>query len=437
MSTEHLGQWRIFTQREFNKTLRNLKRTEFVSLGLWDEASNGLNQKQPVNHIHASEKAFDDAIKRLRSQIQKQNFEHGQEGKISRAHIYRPYRLALDGKLVAIIMFRASEAYNLCEIDVFLTAESRGLSLLEATRAALIFAFSDAAKNAGSMAVQFSKACSPEGVPPHVRILAKQVGVELKHAEQGTLSPSEVRELFLHLCGLSEVAQARVRDFAQRRFFSVERICYLVTQGLWPVCEAEVALLCAPFPDLILGAGADASIRHLAVHSMAHARVAVLSGILDRTLRYVQPLPDENTFIEKKRYFQISSNLDPSQLSITHGPLPDNIQLSGWGSYDEQNLLYPKETTLVAFLRPRPREEIRVFLKHDIEQAKMAKIRNEKTIILLVYSNDFLQLSRDERIEANQVARKLGVNIVVCPESIAGLEAEVYRRQRIGRTVRQ
>lgn len=437
MSTEHSGQWRIFTQRDFNKTLRNLKRSEFVSLGFWSVEGNNLNQEQPVNHIHASQEVFDNAIKRLRSQIQKQNFEHGQEGKLSRAHIYRPYRLVLDGQLVAVIMFRASEAYNLCEIDVFLTTESQGLYWLEATRAALIFAFSDATKNAGSMAVQFTKACAPDGIPPHVLVLAKEVGVQLMQAKQGVLSPNEVRELFLRLSGLSELAQARVRDFAQKRFFSIERICYLVVQGLWPAREAEIVLLSAPFPDLILGVGVDASVRHLAAHAMAHARTAVLSGILDRALRYVQPHSSQKTFIENKRYFQISSDFEPDQLSITHGPLPDNIQLLVWSADNEQPPIFSEDTTLIAFLRPRSREEIRVFLKHDIEQAKLAKIRNAKTLILLVCSNDFLQLSIDERIEAHQMARKVGVNIIVCPETIAALEVEVYRRQRVGRTVRQ
>ncbi len=436
MLTESLGQWRIFTQKEFDKTLRNLKPSEFVSMGFWDDGGDNL-LIQKEDRINTLEITLGSAIKRLRSHIQKQKFEHGQEGKLSRAHIYRPYRLTLDGELVAAVVLRASEAYNLCEIDVFLTASSHEGSLLDVTRAALLFAFSDAAKNAGSMAIQFSKACAPGGLPPRVRALADQAGVELKFINQGSLSPSEVRELFLRFCGLSEPAQVRVRDFAQKRFFSIERICYLISQGLWPAREAEVVLCCAPFPDLILGGGADANNRHLVAQSIAHARVAVLSGIFDRVLRYVRPLSDAKEFIEQKRYLQLPSHLNPDQLSVTHGPISDNFQLSGWSPHDEQNFLFPKDTILVAFIRPRLREEIRVFLKLDIEQARKAEIKNEKTIILLVYPSDFLQLSKDERIEASQVAKRVGVNIVVCPESVAGLDAEVYRRQRIGRTVRQ
>lgn len=443
-SIEHLGEWRIFTQSEFNKTLSPLNPVDFKSIGFWPDEESSSNNNQQTDWVYADIKSFKKTLQQLRSHLRDQQFEHGQEGKIARAHLYRPYRLSLEGKLLAIIVLRASEAYNLCEIDIFITTELQGVSFLEVTRAALLFAFSDAAKNAGSMAVQFTKNCASSGVPRPVRLLAKKIGVELAHADQGTLSPQEVREMYLRLCGFSEATQARIRDFANRRFFSIERICYLVTRGLWPVNEASIVLLCAPFPDLILGAGVDVTNRHLSAHSMALASTAVLRGILDRALRYIPPLPNEKKFTEQKRYHLFSSRLDVDQLSVHNGPLPEEIHLSGWAPIGTSTFLFSEGTTLIAFLRSRPKEEIRVFLKHDIEQAKIAGVkskstglRNEKINILLVYASDFLQIPKDDRIEANQFAKQLGVNIIVCPESVADLETEVRRRQRIGRSVRQ
>lgn len=437
MAIESRGQWCLFTRRDFDQTLKDWKPSDSISFGSLDDAGDNIDWRKPEGHIHADERAVAEAIGRLDRHVQSLNFEHGREGKIPRANTYRPYRLTLDGTLAAAIALRASEAFNLCEIDVFLTTEVRGLTPLEPTRAALLFAFSDAAKNAGSMAVQFTDACAPKGVPTHVRALAGRVGVNLQHADRGTLSPVEVRELFLRICGLSKQAQERVLDFAQRHFFSIERICYLVAQGLWPAYEADSVLLTSPFPDLVLGAGVNASSRHLAAQAMAYARVAILSGLVDRALRYVQPVSNEDKLIERSRYLLIGRRLDPDRLTVTHGPLLERISLLRWMPLGDAPLLLPTEANVVAFLRPRPREEIRVFLPHDLEQAGAATMEGDNSIVLLVYTDDYRQLTDEERVKANRTAKQCGVTIVACPESVAGLEAEAWRRLRVGRTVRQ
>jgi len=442
MEIETRGKWRLFTKRDFQQTLRNWEPSDSEHFFLWnniDDYPNGIAQK---DYIHAEKEAYKDIIRSFSYHTNKLEFEHGPDrrghgGKLPRANKYRPYCLTLDGKLVAAIVFRASEAFNLCEIDAFLTTEVRGIETLEATRAALLFAFSDAAKNGGSMAVQFTKFCASKGFPPHVRELAERSGVHLEYTNQGAISPNEVRELFLRLCGLSEPAQERIRELAKRGFFSIERVCYLITKGLWPIHEVEIVLRSTPFPDLLLGSSIDPSSRHLYSQAMALGRTAVLGGILKRALQYIKPETKQEKYVEQEPYLKIVCSFNPIQLSVTHKAFPKDINLQNWMTIDDFPFHIAAGTTVVAFLRPREREEIRVFLKHDLQQASAAAKRNQNVQAVLVYPDDYMHLSEDERVEANRVAKQLQLTILACPEANAGLEAEVWRRLRVGRTVRQ
>src|SRR4030095_8328258 len=135
MLVEPQGKWRLFTQREFDQTVRNWRQMDAVSIGLWDKDDKLSNQEQKNNHIHAYNKSFGDTVERLQDHVQKHGFEHGREGKVPRANTDQSYRLTVEGIVLAILVLKHSEAFNLCEIDIFITTESQGLTLLESTRA--------------------------------------------------------------------------------------------------------------------------------------------------------------------------------------------------------------------------------------------------------------------------------------------------------------
>lgn len=176
---------------------------------------------------------------------------------------------------------RAYEAFNPCEIDVFVTADVPGLQPHATTRAALLFALSDAAFHGGSMALQFTYACNSGALPPDVVAVAESLQVELARAKRGTITPSEAR-VCLRLAGRGNQALARALELSKRGFFSPERVAYLVTSGTWPVREAEMILLASPFPDLLLGNSPDAESRHMHAQAQAHERSAVLARHFDR-----------------------------------------------------------------------------------------------------------------------------------------------------------
>ena len=182
------GQWRLLTQRDFETTLGRLTTSE--SKGTFHDSSKELRQTSATSLPFSNE-----TLRQLRRHIQSIKYEHGQEGKIPRANTYRPYRLSIEGQLAAIVVLRASEAFNLCEVDTFITVEIGGLAPLETTRAALLFAFTEAAKNSASLTVQFTKTCAPHGLSDDIRRLAEAEGLPIIEADQGTLTPNHVRTL--------------------------------------------------------------------------------------------------------------------------------------------------------------------------------------------------------------------------------------------------
>lgn len=427
---ETYAHWRLFTKADLDETFEGLTPPDAVSPRV-----NGGSDSASRARVNATDTALVGALRAVGRHVRKLGFEHGKEGKVPRANTYRPYRLLLTGRLAAVLVLRASEAFNVCEIDVFLTAEFPGLRPLETTRAALLFAMSDAIKNGGSLALQFTRACAPHGLPQHVRAVAAQAGVALQYADRGTLSPEEVRALLLRFSGLSEDGQARASEYAARRFFTTERVCQLVASGVWSADEVNCLLLCCPCPELVLGLGIDPTQRLASAHAVTAGQFALLNSIFSRALRYVPPRVQDQVLLERNQYLKIPQKIDPVRLAVHHGPLPAAATLRGWAGRGDERLALPKDSELVLLPRPRAREEIRLFLRHDLDQAHEVA-RTFRKPVVLAYPSDYRGLADDERREAEQAAARRGVSLLACPQTGADLEAEFWQRQRKGRTIR-
>jgi len=435
----HGAQWRLFSTREFREALSGwqpeAQYSYFPGIArLADRASNSAEA-----HVHGDEGAVQDSLKRLQEIFQSFTFEHGREAKIPRANVYRPYRLTIGDTVVAIVALKASEAFNLCEVDVFLTAEAAGLVPLDTTRAALLFAFSDAVKNGGSMAVQFTRECAPKGVPVHVRQLAKHEGVELlpDHVAKGTLSPEEVRSLYLCLCGLPAETQLRVRSLSSKGLFSIERICYFAAHGMWPPHELMVLLSTCPYPELLLGQGISVQQRHLFSTAMAHGRAALLSGTLHQTLQY-QPSDGKAALAvqERNMHWNIHGTVDVNALATVYEALPATVHLQGWSFDGGREITLPAHQRVLAVLRPRMRDEQRIFLLQDLEAAAQAAQAHRDARCLLVLAADSRRLPQAEIESARRFAAERRVEIIACPLTLAAMDSTLNQRLRAGRTVR-
>jgi hypothetical protein len=443
MNFECQARWRLLTRRDFGKA--------FTS---WSERNvrfGGDGEQSAAGSVNATSTQTTASVRRISEHISRGiEFEHGTERKTPRGNVYRPYRLTIDETIASVIVLRASEAFRVCEIDVFLTTELPGFAHGETTRAALLFALSDAVRNGGSMALQFTPACAGGAVPPSVTALARTLGIPLGAASHGTIAPEEARPMYLRLTGLGTKARERAQDLSRRGFFSPERIAFLVATGVWPSAEAEMLLLACPYPELLLGTGIRAESRHLHALALAHGRSAVLGGIVARALRYQGSHSNDGVKIDTANnatngktfaidarpvFFEIPNEPAPDVMGYLHGPLSQDRKWEWWSSHPSTITMHRAGQRILVLPRPRGAEETRLFLAQDVAAAERAgSAANARAV--LVYPSEFLELGEIERGEAVRAAAARSVDILACPESLAALDVETERRLREGRKLR-
>lgn len=440
MLVQSEARWQLLTRKDFSTALDSWTEAN----GHFDSSGGGQDNLGSVNATAVETVA---SIRRISDHISRGlEFEHGSDRKTPRGNVYRPYRLTIDETIASVIVLRASEAFRVCEIDVFLTTELPGIERGAATRAGLLFALSDAVRNGGSMGLQFTQACSSTAVPPSVVATARKLNVRLGTAAQGTISPDEARQLYLRLTGLGDKARERALDLSRRGFFSPERVAFLIVTGVWPAAQAEMLLLGCPYPELLLGTGARPESRHLHALALAHGRSAILGGITERALRYQDgatnhetasnPTKGETFAIDARPvYLNVRSETRPDVMGYLHGPLPNDRVWQWWAVHPKTVTTHRAGQRVLILPRPRGREETRMFLAQDLAAAAKAGSAASARATL-VYPAEFLELDEGERTEAVRMASARGVDILACPESIAALDAEAERRLREGRKLR-
>jgi len=435
--TTTMGQWRLFTKREFESAFMNWKPSDSTIISNETLIRDIADKSNISALVYASPDSLPDAIQLLQYQTKALEFEHGKEGKIPRANNARPYRLTVHGHIVAVVVLSASEAYDLCEIKLFLTAECRGMKAFESTRAALVFAISDAVTSGGSMAVQFAPDIHGHGVPFNVRQLAERLGIHLTMADNGTITPKESRALYLRCVGLPKNAQERIETGSDAGHFSTERVCYLIASGLWSAREVAFLLRNAPYPEALLGQPVQAHDRLLRATASSFGRAAVLLGRFEQAVQY-RPATrlDSEAISETGDLRAIPCTFKTAEMTAAFGPFPEEAALIDWNLAGTEPLIIPAGTSLLVAARPRQREELRTFLRQDIEAMQYATIQTPGAKAVLVYPADIKQLPQHERREIDWYAKRNGLAIAACPMPVPALEAELTRRLRVGRRIR-
>ncbi len=422
------GQWRLCTRRDLDQSHFPTRR--------------GTSRNAPPCTPNTNRVAIPpDALRQLHTlerHVEDLKYEHGKEGKIPRANTFRPYRLTVRGQLAAIVVVRASEAFNLCEVDVFITAGFPGVTEEESTRAALLFTFAEAIKNSASAAVQFTSKTCDTGVPPTVVTLAERSGTKLSHASAGTLSPNEVRSLYPVLLGFETSECQRLQDLSRRGILSTERTCQLVATGAWSKTEISFLLQASPHPDLTLGRDLDVTQRHLASIGVTFGRAATLLGMFDRALSYVNPASRDAVEIEERnQFYPTLIRVSPEPLGITFTTAPKATRLPDYWSHvvnaQENHDTLPE----LVLLRPRPLGELRILIRQDLEYAhSLLKSSNGAKSAALMYTDDFHRLTSGEQDDGKSLAKSLRVGLLVAPTSASNLDQQVWKRISIGRTIR-
>jgi hypothetical protein len=374
-----------------------------------------------------------DVLNRHITQYQKQfSYDHHRGGKLPRNHDWRPYRFCVQDVVFGSTVVRHSKEHNCLEVDVFLPAEIPEYDPLAGALALMMFLLSEAFKCGGSMEIRFTERGGHRGIPLTIRQLASRSGLTI--AGSNRITPSEAKSLYLALTGFSPELQTLIRGLEEDGKLNGARACYVVHHGIWTREQVEMILLGSALPDVILSGGALPHSRHLYQHCLLHARAALLSGGLDRRLQNriqdatetkITELEDDfrkidNQF-EGEAFARVFQCAEPLVVPWLHG---------------QTRVEVPAKAPFRVFVRARDEADLRRHLEEDLTLARQSVAETEYAAFVLVPS-DFETLPDSLASHFARKAQALGVQLMISPEFVAGLDAEAAQKLARSRIIRQ
>ncbi len=314
-------------------------------------------------------------------------------------------------------------------------------------------------------------------VPALIMQLAALHGIGGIDADSGEVRPAQARQLYVALAGFPDNLRSGILQLAQQGLLTLERACYLVQHGVWTVPELEGLIRGCPYPDLILNGEVQPEHRHLYHHAQFHARTALLGGVLDRALLARdatitlaqaanepkpvkgraegascepdtvagQPIKPGKDVEDDDRDVIISFDADliarKYKVADTE---PEPLCIPPWrpmALHDGEPAWVngvPRESTLVALLRPRDEAGLAQYLNSDLERAAACS-QSEQCPVAVVVPQDFNDLQVEDQRQFSNKATQLsnqpgnhGVWLLICPESVRTLDD--YAREKLSRS---
>ena len=180
--------------------------------------------------------------------------------------------------------------------------------------------------------------------------------------------------------------------------------------------------------------------RHLYQHVLTHSRLALMGGLLDRSLmnrddeeahlqrgskRVGLDVEDDERDLDIRTYARFHGR-EYVQRSAKEGGIPDAMPLPDWEC--ERTRLQPGER-LSVLLRPRVAASLDVELLGDIEQALARRDTELKPkVVAVAVPFDFHDLEPARQKSFRQAAAAHGVVLMVCPETIRSLDQMALKK---------
>lgn len=430
-------EWRLLTRGDLRELGDWRRRFEQVPC-----AAEALNGEPGGTHVNADREELSPCLEALErffrpprdDKPDPAGYEHGTLEKIPGPVQFRACRLTRDGAILAIVVFHASQAFDLCEVTALVAAEMPDLKPLETTRASLLLLLTDAVKSGGSLAIQFAPRSFPAGVPRCVRSLAAQVNVKLHNVTRGAIAPYEARMLYLRLTGFCEAAERIIIDRAERGFFSLEHLCYLVHRRVWSRLAVEFLLQGSPYADLLLSAGLQPEHGLLFDAALSHGRQAVLLERLHQALHTGDGNTESDVALTPPDR-EIEWSIDCVSIACNWIPRRESAHLIGWRqalsppqSSSQDRLEIPADRRFVCLVRAQPLPAMRASLDQDLMSAQ--RLADEDTQTGVAVTAEFNQLPQAERERFLRLAGERSVILLRAPLTLPDLDDEVCDRLR-------
>lgn len=389
------------------------------------------------------------ALEQFQSIVKEGGVERKPGEKLPRATELRPYRFCVQDVVLAIWAMRHRKDQADIFVDVFLTSEVYDQNTgetgfydeLAGATAATLTVLSEAYRVGAPLRVSFGKAVEGGKVPLDILRLAARHKISIKEAERGRISESEGRELYLALTGFRPPIRQAINILHQKGLMSPERAAYIVHHGVWSLPEVEGIILCSRYPEIVLSGDVPAEQRHLHQHVLTQSRIALIGGLLDRSLS--KRSDGESSSQGKQigldaedddRNLDIRTNarLIGREYLLISGPVVDDLPLPKWGTISRSPLA-PGER-LSVLIRPRTSVSLDAYLEADLDQASLRFQQEPKpNCVAIAVPFDFNDLPIQRQSYFQKIAASKNVILMVCPEATRSLDQMAQKKMSASR----
>lgn len=393
------------------------------------EASETL--QTPEDYFQKAWKNFEE---RVLSYQEKFNYDHAEGGKLPRNHDWRPYRYCIQDVVFGVTVVKHNRDENNLLVDVFLTADIPEYGPLAGARALAVFLLSEAFKCGGTMEIQFTGNVEEAHVPVELSKLAEQYQISFSAASDGVIYPNEAKDFYLALTGFGPDLRQKIISLDNQKKVDATRACYVVNHGVWSKQQFEMILLGSEVPDSIFSGSASPDQWQLFHHDLIHCRAAVMADVLLRSLQIrIRQSDDGIQFDIENDARKIESEFDDISYSLK---IRSNEKLSIPWSISADNLSVDQNEFFRVFVRARDLSDLKMNMMSDIKKAAQVKEADGLKSFILI-SQDIALLSDQFNQQVLDNSRKFGVSLIVCPESLDQLDAQVLTKLEQSKIIRK
>lgn len=385
----------------------------------------------------ATKREMDHAWKILGQHID--NFERDFRNREPRAKDWRPQRFALRDVFLGWLVSKYNYKESVILVDVFLSVDPpwANKGTFSGTKHLALYLLSKAYQDGSTMGIRFTRNVESGTVPLNIEALANSVGVALKFADEGFITPKEARMLWLALANFSPTALQKVMELSIANLVVPERICYLVHHGVWTIEDMEMILLGCEWPERILLSSATPREHQLYFDMVLRTRSVIQGEFLDRTLRQKELVDDKgNAYDLEGNDREMTIRFDPRFFAKVY-ELHEDTPIP-WTKHREW--VMPKGTRIVAMVRAYDWPDLRNRFRYDLQamQELMAAYQDgTPTQFFYFVPRDVFSLSKDENLEDyEKFLEHMGATLMVCPELLVRLDEDAINRLLEGEHIR-
>jgi hypothetical protein len=227
---------------------------------------------------------------------------------------------------------------------------------------------------------------------------------------------------------------------AEEGLLSPERACYAVHCGLWTQPELTQIVLSSPNAERILSGDIPPEHRLLFSDALDHARAAIMGNFFDRKL--LKRVRNEKMEVVEREddVLPLQIDFDPNFSAKVYS-CPEAFPLPWLANGHSVIPPVAKSCPLLVLIRVRDRDDLELNIETDLKLAAniYSRIMKENSggRVAILIPRDFEDLPPKQQSKFLEKAEKQTTPILVCPETVTTLDAEVARRFTSSRIIRE